>query len=344
MKKSLQLFFGMAAFASVTMLAQPVLTATGINPVIGDIINQKTVGYVSPGNAGPNQTWNLSAMTGTAVVTSTVVSVGSTPNGSTFPNANVCLKGSSGSYTYIKTSSTVYQLDGITVPSGTTTIVFNYSNPDDLGHFPLNYTNSYTDAWAATFVSAGYTYYRTGLDSVTYDGYGTLILPSGTYSNVSRVHLVQNYQDSTNFGGIGPYVITYRNDEYFWYLNGNHTSIASVFTLTNSASGPTQSANYVTNITVGVEEENAMLNSCKLFPNPAASHVNLSVDLRESQKIDIKLYNTLGAQVNSIISAEGVVGTNNFKLDVSALPEGVYFAQIHLDGNLNTTRRFVVSK
>jgi hypothetical protein len=344
MKKSLQLFFGIATLASASLLAQPTLTSAGLTPVINDVITNKTVAYVSPGTAGANQTWNLSAMTGTATATSTVVTVASTPYAATFASSSVCIKGSSGSYTYLKNSSAAEQLSGIVVPSGTATITFNYSNVEDLLHFPFNYTNLYTDTWATTFVNAGYTYYRKGTDSVKYDGYGTLILPSGTYNNVSRVHFVQNYQDSTFFTGIGPYIITYRNDEYFWYLNGNHGAIANVFTLTNSATAPTQSGSYMTTIAVGVEEENAIISSCKLFPNPAINNVNISVNLTESQKVEIKLFNTLGTQVNSIFSSEGVLGTNDFKLDVSTLPEGVYFAQIHLDGNLSATRRFVVSK
>jgi len=329
---------------SVSLLAQPVLTATGINPVIGDQFSNKTVGYVSPGSAGAAQTWNLSTMTGTTTTTSTMVTVGSTPNGSSFPNANESGKSSSGTYSYIKTSTGAFQLYGEVAPSGTTSVVFSYSNPEDLLHFPFNYTNSYTDTWASVFTNAGSTYYRKGTDSVKYDGYGTLILPSGSYSNVSRVHFVQNYQDSTYITSFGPYIITYRNDEYFWYLNGNHQPIADVYILTNSVAAPTQSGNYATSITVGIEEENAILSSYKLFPNPAATEASVSIKLTDAQKVEIKLFNSLGAQVKPSVIGEGSQGSNEYRLDVSTLPEGIYFAQIHLDGALASTRRFVVSR
>lgn len=345
MKKSLQLFLGLTALASVTMLAQPTITATGCNPVVGDMFTTKTVNYVSPGSAGANQTWNLSAMTGTTTTSYTAVTVASTPYASTFSSASIAYKSSTaGAYGFYNTSSSLFSVKGLVVPQGTTTVVFNYSNPEDYMHYPLNYNSSYVDAFQATFTSAGYNYVRRGVDSVKYDGYGTLTLPSGSYNNVMRVHFVESYQDSTFFPGFGPYIITYHNDMYMWYQNGNHYSLASVFNLTSSLSSPTTGGNYLTNIAVGVEEENARLNSCKLFPNPAANSVSVSVDLSESQKVEIKLFNTLGAQVNSAVSAEGIAGANDFKLDVSTLPEGVYFAQIHLDGNLSTTRRFVVSR
>jgi hypothetical protein len=37
-------------------------------------------------------------------------------------------------------------------------------------------------------------------------------------------------------------------------------------------------------------------------------------------------------------------GLNNIQLDVATLPEGIYFAQIVLEGNIAATKRFVVSK
>ncbi|MGZ3863473.1 MAG: T9SS type A sorting domain-containing protein [Bacteroidia bacterium] len=345
MKKSLQLFLGITTLASASLLAQPTLTATGCNFAIGDVYTSKTASYVSPGSAGANQTWNLSAMTGTATTTYTGVAVSSTPYASTFSSASISMKSSTaGTYGYYNTSSSAMSVKGLVTPSGTTTVVFNYSNPEDYLHYPFNYNNSYVDAFQATFTSAGYNYVRRGVDSVQYDGYGTLTTPTGTYNNVVRVHMIENYQDSTNFPGIGAYIITYRDDLYMWYLNGNHYPIASVFTLTSSLSSPTTGGSYLTTVAVGVEEENAVISSCRLFPNPASNNINVSVNLSESQKVEIKLFNTLGAQVNSTVSAEGIVGANDFKIDVSALPEGVYFAQIHLDGNLNTTRRFVVSK
>src|ERR1700747_1948862 len=98
MKKPLQLFFGIASLASATLLAQPTLTSAGMNPVLGDIYTPKTTSYVAPGTAGANQTWNLSAMTGTTTTTYTAVTVASTPYASTFPSASISLKSSAGAY------------------------------------------------------------------------------------------------------------------------------------------------------------------------------------------------------------------------------------------------------
>jgi hypothetical protein len=332
MKKQLRFFFA-ATLASAGMLAQPTITATGINPVIGDHLSIVTSTVVpAPGSAGANQTWNLSTMTGTAA-TNTIVASSSTTYSASFPNANVATS-TAGAQVYYKTSATAWQFYG--VQQGTLTMA--YSNPEDLMRFPFTYTNNYTDSWSTTFTNSGVTFYRTGADSITADGYGTLTTPAGTFGGVLRVHIVQNYQDSTTFGNI-----IYRNDEYMWYLNNNHYPIATVYTLTTSGN-PASSGSYMTNVAVGIEEQAAELASCKLFPNPVSNVVNLSLTLDAPQQVEIKLFNSLGSQVGSPVVAESTAGSNTYHLNTTGFPEGIYFAQVSVDGKLSETRRFIVSR
>ncbi|MFI5140941.1 MAG: T9SS type A sorting domain-containing protein [Bacteroidia bacterium] len=345
MKTSLQnLFLAASLFTACVGMAQPTITAAGINPVVGDAFVDHNTNYISPGTAGANQTWNLSTMTVSATNSYTAVNPSSTSNSASFPGANVCETiTSAGYYGYYKTSSSALQIMGNVAPSGTTTVVMPYSNPEDLLHFPFTYNNAYTDTWATNFMSSGYMFYRKGTDSVKADGYGTLTLPNGTFGNVLRVHFVQNYQDSANVGV--PYIITYRNDEYMWYLNGNHYPIATIASLVNSSSGtPSQYGSYLNGIVGGIANENEMAASCSIFPNPASSNVMVNLNLTENKKVEIKLFNSLGAQINVTVSANGIQGSNNYNLDVSHLAQGIYFTQISLDGELTSTQRLVINK
>jgi hypothetical protein len=347
MKTSLQnLFLAASLFTACVSLAQPTLTAASINPVVGDAIVDYNTNYLSPGTAGANQTWNLSTFTISTTNSYTAVNPSSTTYSASFTNANVCETNGAGYYGYYKTSATALQIYGNVVSSGTTTTVMPYSNPEDFLHFPFTYTNSYTDTWATTFVSAGTTYYRKGADSVTADGYGTLTLPNGTYSNVLRVHFVQNYRDSASLGG-SPFIITYRNDEYVWYLNGNHYPIATVSSLATSFGGsPTvsQYGSYMKNIVAGIENMDVVTTSCNLFPNPASTTITLNLNLTGNKKVEVRLFNSIGEQINVTINADGIQGSNNYNLDVTHVSEGIYFAQISLDGVLTSTKRFVVTK
>lgn len=335
MKKSLHNLLFVGLIASVDGIAQPTLTASGINPVIGDAITNYTSAFVAPGSAGANQTWNLSSMTQAGTSATSAVAPSSTPNGSSFPNSNVAFSGT-GYYAYYNTSSTAWQNYGTS-----SSIIMAYSNPEDFLHFPFTYNNTYTDIWASTFIST-YTYYRTGTTTVTADGYGTLTTPVGTFSNVLRVHFVQNYQDSTNIPCFGPYVITYQNDQYMWYLNGNHSPIASVYTLTTATS--TNTGGYYMSAVLGINEQDNSLISYDVFPNPSTDFLNINIDLTEQQSVEIKLFNSLGSEVITPIIAEGLFGNNLYAVNVQNFPDGIYFAEVILNGIPASTRRFIVSK
>jgi|SRR6218665_460535 len=341
MKKQLLNIFSFSfVMLGSAALAQPTLTATGCNPVLGDGQTFTSTAYFAPGSAGAGQTWNFGSLTGTTGTPATVVTVASTPYAATFSGtSNIAINQGGGNYSFQKTSSTAYQNYG-TVAGGT---VINYSNPEDYVHYPFTYNNSFVDYWAATFTSGGYNFFRRGHTTVTADAYGTLTTPMGTFSNVTRVHFVQDYQDSTNIGV--PYVITYLNDEYFWYVNGTHAQLAATYTFTSSASGtPTTGGFYLSAVTASVNENSEFVSSLNLFPNPATNNITIDLNLTENKSVTTTLYNAVGQQVQTAVTTEGTTGSNIVAFDISELPQGIYFAQILVDGKIAGTKRFVVSK
>jgi hypothetical protein len=335
MKKTTLFVFGAALLQVAIVSAQPTLTASGITPVVGDNIIMNTANYVNPGSAGANQTWNLSGMTATGSATYTGVTPASTPNGASFSASTVAF-GSGNSYTYYKGTSSAWQYYG--ADNGTLAMV--YSNPEDFLHFPFTFNNTFTDAWATSFTNT-YTFYRTGSTTATADGYGTLTTPDGTFTGVTRVHFVQTYQDSANIMSM-PYIITYQNDEYMWYLNGNHYPIATVYTLTTSVSNPVTGGSYTSNV-VGVHE-NSSLTSLSFAPNPANDQVQFTFGLGNAQQVRIDMFNTAGQLVGAPVSASGNAGENVIRMDVAALPEGIYFATINLDGVPASTEKIVITR
>ena len=340
MKKNLLSFLTLNfVLIGTAVIAQPTLTATGTNPVIGDSQTFTTTPYFSPGSAGAGQTWNFGTLTGTAGTRATAVTVASTPNAASYPAANLAINQGGGSYSYQKTSSSAYQNYGSV--SGAT--VITYSNPEDFLRFPFTYNNSYVDNFAATFNSGGYNFFRRGTTTVTADAYGTLTTPLGTFSNVTRIHFVQAYQDSTNFGV--PYIITYNNDEYFWYVNGTRTSLAATFTFTSSATGtPTTGGAFLSATSVGVNDVEALASNVNLYPNPAVNAITIDFNLPENKNVTATLYNAVGQQVQDAASLSGIQGTNAVTFDISTLPQGIYYAQITVEGSIAATKRFVVSK
>lgn len=325
MKKNLLKTLSIISFCSASAIAQPTLTASGINPVVGDYYSFKYCNYANPGNSGANQTWNLTSLTPTATANYSSSNPSSTPYASSFTSSNFSMNNSTGLYAFYNAGSSSLQNTGNASPSGTTSVVMSYSNPEDMLHFPFNMNNSYTDTWAANFVSNGINFARTGSTSVTYDGYGTLSLPNGTYNNVVRVHFVQTFQDVYTFASMTN-TITYSNDEYLWYLNGNHQPIAAVYTATNSVNGTSQQGLYLNVIQSGVKELDNFASSVLAFPNPASNEINFSFQ-QDLQINQIELCDLSGKVVYSESINPFKISNNVHTINLNNYNDGMYFVK-----------------
>lgn len=299
---------------AITTFAQPTLTQSGCSPIIGDFFPVNTGNYVSPGSAGANQNWNLTSITPTSVTNYTAVTVASTPNGASFPNANICLFGGPSSYLYFNSTSSTYEFYGLNQnPS-----VHIYSDPEDQLHFPFNYTDTYSDNLAAISNSSTPNFTRTGVVNVTYDGYGTLTLPNGVFSNVARVHRLRTFTD--NFASSA---ITFTYNVYDWYMIGTHHPVATVFTASNSLGGNASYGYYLNNLTTDIGQNSFIENELNISPNPASEVLFIELTGNES---DVEMYDVAGKIVRSN-KIEGY-GSDKITLNVSDLENGVYFIKI----------------
>lgn len=322
------------AFTSASF-GQPILTNSNCNPVIGDQFTHNLTNYVSPGSAGANQTWNLSAMSATATNSASFVTVASTPLPS-FPNANMSFK-SGTSYQYYKTSTTALQnCNGISSGS----IVIQYTNLEDQLHFPFNYGNTYSDTWQGSYTILSTNFIRKGTTTVTADGYGTLTTPAGTFTNVMRVHLYTVYKDSIVSNG---FEFNRIDEEYRWYAPNSHYHVASVYTSTNSSNPNTTSGSYMDNfVNVGLLENQNKLSIVNLFPTPASDVLNISFPEGISGNVDVSVYNVQGQQLKKQVC--NTLSTDNQSINVSDLPGGLYFLQLKADGMVSCSKRFVISR
>lgn len=332
MKKNLLKTLAAITLCSSAAIAQPTLTAIGINPVVGDLYTLKQCNFVNPGSAGANQTWNLSGMVATSTASYTSSSPSSTPYASSFTNSNFSMN-FSGVYTFGNTSSTVWQNTG----AYGNNVMFAYSNPEDYLHYPFNMGNTFTDTWAVNFTSNTIPFARTGTTTVTYDGYGTLTLPNGTFSNAVRVHFYQSFQDVYTYASVTN-TITYTNDEYMWYLNGNHQTIAAVYTSSNSTSpGTQQNGFYVNNIVSSVNDYDNVSSNIISYPNPAAEEINFDF-LNSTEIKEIQFYDLTGKQILVEKINTNEMG-NTIKVKLNQFTAGIYLVKfISTDGSVGTKK------
>lgn len=331
--KKLYASFSLFTFFAVSAAAQPTLTGANINPTVGESFLVHTIPYTAPGNAGANVTWNFSSVASTGTTTLGYVSPSSTPFGSNFPNATVALSVGSGAYDYYSGTSTAYSREG----SSNSSTYIPYSDPEKLLSYPVTFNSTSTDNLYSSYTSNSIPLTRSGTTTSTADGYGTLILPYGTLTDVMRVKIVQDYQDYYQSTQFYDYQVTI----YVWYKAGIHYPVFSLTSMSVNGGAPTEYGSYLDASAVGVGlNESAIAQSLTVFPNPSSDLVNVNLNLASSSDLNISVINMLGEAV--IISAtEKTSGIVNKSIDVSALPAGIYLIQLQA-GESTITRKITV--
>jgi hypothetical protein len=90
---------------------------------------------------------------------------------------------------------------------------------------------------------------------------------------------------------------------------------------------------YDINLT-GIREDNEYNNlpnvfSLSCYPNPFNSSTNITVELSSPKHILLKVYNTLGEEVDVIYKGELNIGTHTFRYRMNNHSSGVYFVRMH---------------
>ncbi|MDY0103138.1 MAG: S8 family serine peptidase [Lentimicrobium sp.] len=89
-----------------------------------------------------------------------------------------------------------------------------------------------------------------------------------------------------------------------------------------------------------IEVSNPMRN-LKIFPNPFADQINITVDMPQSTKADVLLINAQGSMTVSLSGIQLAQGKNILVMDnLSKLPSGIYMLQI-TDGFYSVTQKII---
>ncbi|MGZ3866662.1 MAG: T9SS type A sorting domain-containing protein [Bacteroidia bacterium] len=337
MKKNLRkLLASCLLFGATFTNAQSLFYHNNCNahPAWGDSLVSKSTNYdttgVTPGAGGTGMNWNFSSLTSPTVAASQTdkfMNPATTTYGSNFPAANMATLTSGGTVDFYKFSpDSITELGSYTSPTNCTYPVWD---PFRYTICPFNYGNSYVDHYNSYNCGSGTTYsHNYTAVMFTFDGTGSLTLPTATYSNVIRYKYVANSVDST-FSSPGvlqsrmPYTITF----YAWMDQTNPlTPIVFVWeTISYPSFGyfgkvvvAINYTHYPATTTVGIEnvEKN---NVVGLFPVPATNTVNLEIP--DNFKIQsTKIYDCLGRNVKETGSTASI--------DVSNLQSGIYFVEV----------------
>ncbi len=285
------------------LFAQPVIVNTMLPFPVGTVDSAYSApASVPPGVGGAGVTWNISALVPTATGTISIVNPASTPYTATFPTATLCglVTPVSGSVAYIyqRLSSTKWEKLANNY-SGIGTGQDYSPNPESYMMFPFSYTNTFTDTFQKTTSSANTV-------DVTYDGYGTLITPHATYTNVVRIY---------KYWSPGDY-------DYNWYVTSpNIGLVAAYHAQTNQYTLIRHAA------TTGLPEANAHT-KVQLYPNPFSLIAMMRIDDPNGLSgASVTITDAMGRIVRSL-------PVNNSETIISGegLSAGLYFYSVQNNG------------
>lgn len=325
MKKLYAILFSMSL--SAVSMAQT-LTYEAFSNNFQNALNIKIANLASFNTAllstvGTGVTWNAAGLTqqsGTPIVSLINGDPTSTPNGSLFPNSNYAqydpaLTAFVG-YEYYQLSPTSWEKWGSYDPDTEHEI---YQNADKRLQLPFSYGDSFVDTYAKTNYSDANTISstQTGSRTVTFSGFGTLILPQGTFLNVGLFKELRTNSlgpDSTN---------------YTWWDIANGKQL-----LIFSENNGNVNVGYNNDAPLSVSEVSA-LESIQIFPNPSKGNFRITTENQSDLK-NITIYNALG---QIIYSNDAPQQTNEVNLSNTA--HGICFVSISTTDK-NFTKKILV--
>ncbi len=219
----------MLAIAAVS--AQPSFTESNL-PQAGLTLDWTAADTtdVTVGPSGSGVTWDFSQLTATGETTTiTYTEPANSPYAAAFPSATLAEQSD--------TAWSYYQLaGGRWTRLGERSEAFEsgqWENPLDMALVPWAYQQEMTDDAKHTFSVNGTVVNRNAVIRATYDGYGTLILPQGTFQNVIRIAYEQTVLDSSQIVA-GPVTIgtgiTTAIKAWTWHQAGNPKPLLAIDT------------------------------------------------------------------------------------------------------------------
>jgi hypothetical protein len=335
--KKLSIYFSTLIISSIN--AQT-LTQGSHEPTIGDVtkIRQLDTSAFTSGlplnQTGANQVWDFSAAK--ALNTETITNIYGAPSAYTqnalYPGATIVQDLPGNMFTFFKTVSTPTtqaEIVGIDRP----TIKMTFTNSAIVMQYPASMGFSVSDDVSGTYSIGTINGPLNGETQTVADGTGTLVLgPGATFTNVIRLKSVQNLTLTQ-----GPLTGQLRQIVYNFYDQSQKFAIINVSYIEMSMAGGTPSmtagmfANANNYSAVGIAENSAFAQELKIFPNPASDVVNIKSNAAIK---NASIFNIAGQKVLSQNDIDSI--------NVSALPEGIYFLKLESTAG-NVTRKIVVT-
>ena len=353
MKKT---FFIILMLTTYTLSAQITITSGDLMDA-GDSVQLANVVTVpagfKPGPAGPDMHWDFTNLTSDTSEVLRFVDPAETPYGASFPSSNIAIEGKVAGYdvegwAYGTKNLSLFQIDGA---GGSydifEDIVVPFNPPEVMFDFPLNYLDSLDQSTTIDIrldspeptVDSIRVKVVTSLDSRV-DAWGELMTPVWT-GQVLRIREVRTTIDSAWIKLLFFWVFLEANSNTsvtYKYM-GNNVGYPSLQFNADTSENVFSGVNYVLDAGVGVKElafRDGL--TFDLFPNPADDMIHIRMKDSEAEGA-ISVFDISGRQLMRIPLKRD---QQEYAIDVSAYPIGIYQLVMTADGRGASARKFVV--
>jgi len=80
------------------------------------------------------------------------------------------------------------------------------------------------------------------------------------------------------------------------------------------------------------------------YPNPFNPTTAITYRVAQASRVSLKIYNSIGQEIATPISAFHQAGNYRLRFDAAGLPSGIYFYRLNADDQLVQTRRMLLGK
>lgn len=293
------------AAAALHLAAQPTISAGAISRVPGEHFQHAYCDTVPVSAPGPDQLWDFSAVTGCAA---TLDYAWTAPSGSaTFSYTAVEHLPQSSSLNFYTATEDAFQLVAVAPLPNDYSI---YTDPADQVHYPMQYGDTFTDAFSGTRSNPpGETV--SGKRTVTYDAYGSVVMPWGTVDDVFRLHTHDTLRQVIyDF-------LSYTIDVYDLYAPGLHDPLVRIYQKYGLDGTYFGGATWLyVPAAQGVEEIGATA-PITLAPDPVVDRAAIRTDLHVT---GIQAIDAWGR----VLAVPFIVNTGTLDVDLSPLAPGLY--------------------
>jgi hypothetical protein len=307
---------------------------------------------IEHGEPGANQVWNFSNLTVNGVTfIEYFVTPSSTPYYGLFPNSNLAsiqIFSGLSSHHYFRVSDTAFlQLGWIDPP-----VTAIFGNPFVRNHYPVYFGSQYISSYNFIITSGNRTEHIWGSKTETCDGFGTIILPSGTYNNTLRIKTTDDEADTIKTGGVVTNIYHNLTTNYFWCVQGYKFP---VFVISYAFYQNTYNKNVsycLTNEPVGIKQVSASIpnNFCLFqnFPNPFNPSTKIKFQVNEPGHVNLKVFDIMGKEVAELVNeklqpGEYEVPFNAGLKDNYNLSSGIYYYTLETE-KYKETKKMILLK